>query len=194
LSPSANHTDEVLLARLREHDESAFAELYNRHAPVVRAIAYSKLNSTEGAQEIVQETFMDLWERRETLAIDSLPNYLAVAVRYQVINYIKKQVTVKKYHDYYKTFQKIADEETLHSIEVTTLHEALNKGLSQLPEKTQIIFRLSRFENKSIAEIAGELKLSQQAIKYHITRSLKELKLHLRDFVLSVVMLVSDFF
>ena len=180
-----NHTDSELLLLLKQNDEHAFEELYDRHAPKVRSIAYSKTNSKEGAQEIVQETFMRLWERRSSLVIDNLPNYLAVAVKYQVINYIKKQISVEKHHEFYRTFTKVSAEETLQAVELKNLYDELEKGISRLPKKTQVVFKLNRLEHKSIAEISEKLNLSQKAIKYHITRSLKELKFYLREFIIS---------
>ena len=193
LNPYTHHTDHKLLSLLKQDNEDAFAELYDRHAPKVRSIAYAKTNSIEGAQEIVQETFLRLWERRSILDIDVLPNYLAVAVKYQVINYIKKQVSVNKYADYYKSFVKASSEETMQAVEFSNLHDELEKGIRLLPKKTQVVFKLNRLEHKSIAEIAIELNLSQKAIKYHITRSLKELKYHLREFLFSSIAIVGLF-
>lgn len=186
MNPLKDHSDEQLLSLLRKDNEAAFAELFNRHAPKVRALAHAKLNSIEGAHEIVQETFMHLWERRESLNIDALPNYLAVAVKYQTFNYIRKKITVEKYNNYVKAFVQVITDETSESIELMGLKEAIEKGMSRLPQKTQTIFKLNRIEHKSIAEIAKELNLSQQAIKYHIGQSLKELRLHLKEFILTI--------
>jgi RNA polymerase sigma-70 factor (family 1) len=179
-----NHSEQQLLLLLGQGSDAAFAELYNRHAPKVMSIAYSKLNSLEGAEEIVQEIFLNLWERRESLTIESLPNYLAVAVKYQVINYIKKKISIEKHSDYVRALAKVATDETSETIALMGLSEAFEKGIRRLPEKTQIIFKLSRMEHKSIAEIANELNLSQQAIKYHITQSLKEMRLYLKEYIL----------
>jgi RNA polymerase sigma-70 factor (ECF subfamily) len=157
---------------------------------MVRSIAYSKTNSVEGAREIVQEIFMSLWERRSALKVDTLPNYLTVAVKYQVINYIKKQVLDTKYITYYKSFAKVSGEETLHVVEYKNLTDALEHSVQRLPKKTQVVFKLNRLEGKSIAEIATELKLSEKAIKYHITRSLKELRFYLKEFMFSCSMIL----
>jgi RNA polymerase sigma-70 factor (ECF subfamily) len=181
------------LLLLKQSDEAAFAQIYNRHAPKVRSIAYSKLNSIEGAQEIVQETFMNLWERRYSLNIESLSNYLAVSVKYQVINYIKKQVVIRKHSDYYRSFAKVIGEETSNDVELMNLYEALDAGVKKLPAKTQAVFKLSRLEHKSISEIAIELNLSQKAIKYHITRSLKELRFHLKEFIIPATFVLALF-
>jgi RNA polymerase sigma-70 factor (ECF subfamily) len=61
--------------------------------------------------------------------------------------------------------------------------KALEEGVKELPEKTQEVFRLSRVEGHSVAEIAKRLNLSEKAIEYHITRSRKELRLYLKDFL-----------
>ena len=125
-----NHNDEILIARLKEGDESAFANLYDKYAPIVRATAYSKLNSIQCAQEIVQDIFLDLWERRSSLNISCLPGYLSVAVKYKVINYIHKQVRVRKHTNWYLAFEKITSEDTMESVELNSLNDAVEEGIS----------------------------------------------------------------
>jgi RNA polymerase sigma-70 factor (family 1) len=181
-----NYTDQELLSRLREDDEDAFAELYNRYAGKVRSLAFSKVSCVEATQEIVQEIFSSIWERRHSLFIDAVPNYLAVAVKYRAINHIKSQLAFRKYTNVYRAFVKISEEETMEAVQFHNLTEAIEEGVQKLPEKTQLVFRLNRMEGKSIAEIAIKLKLSEKAIKYHIARSLKELRFHLKEFLISL--------
>ena len=108
-----------------------------------------------------------------------------MCVKYQVINYVRSQAAFQKHGNFYKSFVKIIQEETFETVLYDDLEEALNKGVKNLPEKTQLVFRLNRMEGRSISEIAAKLNLSEKAIKYHITRSLKELRLHLRGFLFS---------
>ena len=185
-----NYTDQELLALIRKDDDEAFAELYNRYSPKVRALAFSKINSIEATQEIVQEIFSGIWERRESLYIEAVPNYLAVAVKYRAINYIKSQLAFRKYSNIYKAFVKVSEEETLEAVQFHNLTEAIEESVQKLPEKTQLVFRLNRMEGKSIAEIAIKLKLSEKAIKYHISRSIKELRFHLKEFLISLTMVL----
>ena len=185
-----NYTDQDLLALIRKDDDEAFAELYNRYSPKVRALAFSKVNSIEATQEIVQEIFSGIWERRESLYIEAVPNYLAVAVKYRAINYIKSQLAFRKYSNLYKSFVKVSEEETLETVQFHNLTEAIEESVQKLPEKTQLVFRLNRMEGKSIAEIAIKLKLSEKAIKYHISRSIKELRFHLKEFLISLTMIL----
>lgn len=69
------------------------------------------------------------------------------------------------------------------TVEYNDLVKALEEKLKALPEKTQEVFRLNRLEGRSVSEIAHLLKLSEKAIEYHITRSRKELRLLLKDFL-----------
>jgi len=176
------HTDEELLSLMAQNDEGAFIELYNRYAGKARALAFSKVNSRDIASEIVQNIFTNLWERRGVLKVNVFSHYLSVAVRYQVINHIKTQISHNNHKVFYKAFVKVSEEDTLEVVQFNDLSEALEEGVQKLPEKTQIVFRLSRLEGKSISEIALMLNLSEKAIKYHISRSLKELRLHLKDY------------
>lgn len=181
-----HYTDHELLALIKGDDDLAFAELYNRYSKKIRALAFSKVNSLEATQEIVQDIFSDVWERRHSLNIQTVPNYLSVAVKYRVINYIKSTVSFRKHSNFYKAFIKVSEEETLKTVQFNDLSTALEVGVQKLPEKTKLVFRLNRLEGKSIAEIAIKLNLSEKAIRYHISRSLKELRFHLKEFLISV--------
>jgi RNA polymerase sigma-70 factor (family 1) len=185
-------TDEELLSFLRKDDERAFAELFERYWKKARAMAYSRLSSEEITKEIVQDVFSSLWERRKTLHILNFSFYLSSAVKYKVINHIKHEAIHNRFTEYYKNFVTINAEQTLESVTGNELNELLESGLRKLPEKTQRVFRMSRFEGRSVLEIASSLNLSEKAIQYHISRSLRELRFYLRDFI--VPFLLACFF
>src|SRR5690606_24324803 len=86
--------DPELFDLLKSSDEAAFKEIYERYFDVLYVHAYKRLNSSEEAQDIVQEIFMSLWEKRGRLVLSrSLPAYLFTAVRNRVINaFSHKQV------------------------------------------------------------------------------------------------------
>lgn len=176
------------MSLIKQDNDDAFVVLYNKYSRKVRSLAFSKVNSKIIAQEIVQEVFANIWERRHSLEISSLSAYLFVAVKYQAINHIKSEITHRKHHHLYKAFIKISEDSTLRSVQYNDLTEALEGSVQKLPEKTQLVFRLNRLEGKSISEIALKLNLSEKAIKYHISRSLKELRLYLKEFLISLLL------
>ena len=141
-------------------------------------------------KKLFKKYFQGFGNGEDSLHIEAVPNYLAVAVKYRAINYIKSQLAFRKYSNLYKAFVKVSEEETLEAVQFHNLTEAIEESVQKLPEKTQLVFRLNRMEGKSIAEIAIKLKLSEKAIKYHISRSIKELRFHLKEFLISLTMIL----
>lgn len=176
------YTDEQLLYALREGDKNAFEEIFKRYWTRFYTLARTKIQSHEEAEEIVQAIFFSIWEKRETLAITNLAYYIQTAVKNRVINHIRHQITQRKYWEYYKQFIPSQRPLTQDVVEFDDLNNAVTIAVNSLPEKSRQVFKLSRLEGRSTAEIANHLKLSEKAIEYHLTKSLKHLRLHLKDF------------
>ncbi|WP_324675865.1 RNA polymerase sigma-70 factor [Hymenobacter sp. GOD-10R] len=177
-------TDDALLQALVADDRTAFAELYERYWYRVFAVAYRKLKSREIAEELVQDLFATLWHKRAEHAIQQLEYYLLAAINRRVIGYLRAHQVRAAYADYCRRNQSEASQETEHVLAASDLSEAFAKALLQLPEQSREIFRLSRLEHVPVAEIALKLNLSSKAVEYHLTKSLKLLRVYLRDFTL----------
>lgn len=175
------YADEELVESLKAGKAKAFDELFQRYWGKAFEIAYGKTRSKVVAEEIVQEIFMDLWNKRHTLSIQSFPNYLFKAVKYQALNRIRSQIVHRKFWVYYKTFIPQADDTTEKTVRLHDLLHNIEKRLDHLPQKTKKIFFMNKLEGKSLKEIANILGLSEKAIEYHLSRSLKELRVYLRD-------------
>lgn len=176
--------DNVLLKLLKISDELAYKELYLRYWRRLYRSAVSKTNSKEVAEDIVQSVFTDLWDRRESHQINSITAYLEAAVKYQIINYIKSAISKRTQYAGLGELQKNEEESADLPLLMQELNTAIDKAIGQLPQKTQTIFRLSRFEKQSNKEISRIMDLSEKAVEYHITQSLKSLRFFLRDFIL----------
>ncbi len=191
MSDYNSYNDKELLSAIRTDDEKAFAELFDRYWPKAHLITYSKVRSREVTEEIVQDIFITLWDKRASNNINNISSYLYTAIKNKAINYIEHNIVKKKYWDYYKTFIPSGESSTEQLMDYNSLMEAIETGLNQLPEKTKKVFELNRLEGRSIPEIAKILDLSEKAIEYHLTRSLKQLKMYLKDFVLLILFFVS---
>ena len=176
--------DSVLLKLLKISDELAYKELYIRYWRRLYYAAFSKTNSKEVAEDIVQSVFADLWDRRERHNIQHISAYLETSIKYQVINYIRSVVLKRAQYAGVSEQQKMADSPADLPLLVQELNRAIDKAISQLPQKTQTIFRLSRFEKHSNKDISRIMHLSEKAVEYHITQSLKSLRFFLKDFIL----------
>jgi RNA polymerase sigma-70 factor (family 1) len=183
-------TDQELLDRLKSDDDKAFRAIYTRYGKRCYGLALQKIKSREAAEEITQNIFISLWERRSTLSIQNLEAYLMVSVKYQVINFIESQLTREKFAlslpppDRIGMYHQYDGENTVeNAVFLQDLMRALETALSELPEKTQEVYRLSRFDNLSGREIAVRIGLSEKSVEYHISQSLKFLRLQLKDFL-----------
>ncbi len=178
--------DTELLERIKKDDQVAFEKLYRRYwqrcyMQVVRRSCDAKL-----AEDITQSVFVSLWEKRKTANIQHIGAYLYSAVRFQFITYLRAQMHEEAY-----AFHLREDDQERHnpvevSMHIKELNEAIEKGVAMMPPKTKTVYTLSRSEHYSVKEIANELNLSEKAVEYHITQSLKMLRLVLKDFLVSV--------
>ena len=173
-----------LLSALRAGDEQAFAVIYKRYWYHLYSAAYSKLQSHEAAEEIVQDLLVTLWEKRSVLLITNLGHYLNVSLKNRCIDHIRRNTTKEKYWQYIQSYFPVMNVE--EEVIANELEDALEKGIEELPEKSRVIFKLNRFEGLSNSEIASKVKLSEKSVEYHITKSLKQLRKYLKDFSVSI--------
>lgn len=186
-------TDSELLARLSNDDQAAFEELYKRYWHRCYLQVLRRSRDATLAEDITQSVFVSLWERRKTVSIKNIGTYLFAAVRFRFITYLKAQPLEEAYslhilHDQYDRQNPVEV-----SVRIKELNAAIDKGVAMLPPKTKEIYTLSRTEHYSVKEIAKKLNLSEKAVEYHITQSLKTLRLVLKDF-LAMIIAIESFF
>lgn len=175
-------SDDQLVNFLMKSDKNAFEEIYQRYWYKLFGVAYHGTGTKEEAEELVQDLFESLWHKRQTSVIRHLSSYLVVAIKHLTTNYIKSKITQRKFQEYLifnEIQQSYATEEVVHFAD---LSKAVEEAMKKLPEKSVEIFRLSRFENQPVKDIAQQLNLSEKAVEYHITKSLKVLKEYLKSY------------
>lgn len=170
------YSDKQLVAFLYGGNSHAFEEIYKRYWSKLYAIAIHHVGVREEAEELVQNVFMSIWNRRSKVLIRSLDVYLVLSVKNQIYDFIKSQISYRKYQEYI-ILQEVCHSTGSYQIsDFNDLSEAVEKALARLPEKSAEVFRRSRFEEQPVRQIAEELNLSDKAVEYHITKSLKFLK------------------
>ncbi|MFT4032606.1 MAG: RNA polymerase sigma-70 factor [Siphonobacter sp.] len=182
-----SQTDAELIQLLAQDNERAFRVLYDRYWYKMYLIAYRKLHRKEVAEELAQELFVMLWQKRKTIQAINLKAFLGVSLRNLLIDYIRLHIQEEQYLEHLRYFFPTESLATQDCIQQAELNELVEQTLTQLPEKTRQVFMMSRYEQLSIREIANRLNLSEKAIEYHITRSLLVLRENLRDFVMLLV-------
>lgn len=182
LTPYQSYADEQLVSTLRDGNWAAYAEIYDRYWQLLYRLAYQKIRSKETAEELVQELFISLWTKRQGATIRALRPYLLTALRFSIIDHIESSMVHERFIDYYESFLAQHDEKPADDLALQDLTEAIEKSLQTLPEKSQQVFRLSRFDCLTIPEIADRLDLSEKAIECHLSKALKVVRANLRDF------------
>jgi RNA polymerase sigma-70 factor (family 1) len=173
-------SDDELVKLLQKSDEKAFRLIYNRYWKNIYLIALRKLNSREAAEEIIQNIFTALWEKRGQTEILNLGNYLMKATRNRIINQIASSETRQRFLDNFQITDK--DNSTQAILASKELNDILQKAIELLPAKTKEIFKQSRFENFTVKEIAATMGLTEKGVEYHITSAIKLLRVYLKNF------------
>lgn len=190
-SENSAKRDALLLELLRKGSVDAFEEIFKKYWHSLYLRARTKTMSHDEAEEIVQSIFSVLWEKRATILITHLPYYLQTAVRNRVIDRIREKSTQQKYWERYAKYipQQLAATEEAFTF--TELNGAVEAAIDHLPERSRKVFKLSRLEGRSNAEIAQLLQVSEKAIEYHITKSMRTLRVALKDFMAILVIFFS---
>lgn len=173
--------DACLLRSFKQGDIAAFEEIYTRYWFRLYSVAFKQTASKQEAEEMVQTVFERIWKNRNHIVINNIGAYLTVSLRNVLVDYFRQKAALKKRVPLLYQFAEANSGE--EKINHSQLSHTVERLLHQLPEKTQTVFRLSRFEKKSVKEIASHLHLSEKAVEYHITKSLKLLRQHLKSYL-----------
>lgn len=166
-------TDADLFMMVKQDDCKAFEELYRRYWPMLVNAAYKRLDSREKAEDIVQNIFIDIYQRRSTLHItSSLKAYLNQALKFKVLNEYRSSLISSKYRRHL-FLNSNCKTDLANSLEVKELEVKINKIFNGLPEKCKRVFLLSRYENLSNSQIATNLNITISTVEKHISKALK---------------------
>ena len=176
-----NLDDSDLVLGLIQGQSAAFEEIYVRYWFKMYRIALNQTGNKEEAEELVQDVFLSIWNRRETCFIKNLDLYLVISIKNKIYDFIRSKINFRKYQEHVILKEIDFHFNTDEIINFTDLTDALERVLALLPEKSVNIFKKSRFDKMSTKEIASQMNLSEKAVEYHITKSLKFLKENLKD-------------
>lgn len=186
-----------MLERLRQGDEKAFKNIFDRYYTPLCRLANQILGNVASAEEIVDDTIFYLWEHRKELVIThTLYAYLARAVRNRCLNELNSlSRRAEQSFSVYISDENIdfldtlfADEShPLGTLMERELEEKLARCISSLLGECRTVFEKSRFEQKRYEEIAQELHISTNTVKYHIKNALAYLRAHLADYLRMVL-------
>jgi len=168
--------DSDLFLYVKQNDIRAFEELYNRYWPLLVNAAYKRLNCREKAEDLVQNIFIDLYQRRTAIELSiSLKSYLKQALKFKILNEYRAQGIRAKYQRSL-FFNPDCKNDFTHALEAKELEKKVDTVLNRLPDKCRQVFLLSRKENLSNKDISVGLNISVSTVEKHITKALKTIR------------------
>ncbi|MDR6943758.1 RNA polymerase sigma factor [Mucilaginibacter pocheonensis] len=177
MADNSNLSDYELKERLFLGDEDAFAEIYERYKYILHAHALNKIRNKSEAEDIIQQVFTQLWEKRAQIkSVTNLCGYLYTAVRNNILNRITHASTQKKYITSVESFAQNSTIETDYLIRQRQLMEIVEAEIGLLPARMREVFELSRKNHFSHKEIAEKLNISERTVDTQISNSLRILK------------------
>ncbi len=173
-----NYEDSKLLELLKDNDDRlAFETLYNRYWKKLLLHAEQKLNSYSEAEEVLQNVFLDIWVRRNSIEISySFYTYISSAVKYQVFAQLAKRYKKDVIHASEDQIPHIGVNSTEEWFDYTESYSKIEQLVQKLPNKTKQVFKLSRIYGYSQKEISQELSISVKTVENHMTKALKLLR------------------
>ncbi len=175
------HDHNNLLPSLRNGDQRAFEVIYDFFSDRLYRYVHSRVRVKETSEEIVQEIFVSLWIRRESLEITiSIGSYLYGAAKHKILSHIRSDIVRKKYAADFTLFcAERMDNSSQELMELKDLQQIIDDRVTELPKKCQTAFRMSRMEHEPIQRIAERMNISNRTVENYISQALKHLRLRL---------------
>lgn len=177
-------TEQEFIAGLRESNEVIFENVFKSYYSRLCNFANTIVCDSFEAEEMVQHTFLTIWENREVISIHtSLKSYLYRAVHNHCLNRVK-HLKVRKAHSDFMKYQDepVFDNASQHIIS-SELEQQINKAIQEMPQQCRTVFVLSRFENLTYAEIAEQMDISIKTVEKHMMKALKIMREDLKDYL-----------
>jgi RNA polymerase sigma-70 factor (family 1) len=175
------YSDKEFIRKLKKGDIEAFNRIFYAYSSKLYHFAYGYLKKKEDAEDMVQEIFSKIWDKRAEIKEEyEFRSYLFSIA----FNYIKKYFRSKALINKYVEFAATNNPESVQiqeDVNFASLKLRVDQLVDQMPEKRKAVFFRSRVEGKNTKEIAEEMNISQSTVENHLNQALRFLRLHLRD-------------
>ncbi len=171
------HNERELLLKTSEGDSTAFGHLFDRYYGLIYSVSFKYLKVHELAEDMVQSSFMKIWEKRVTLnKVERFDHYLFRIARNEMTDHFRKNITRDKHQ---QRIRELFEEESGNPEEILISKQnrkRIGDVIKELTPQQQTAYRLSRDEGLSYQQIAEEMGLSVNTVKVHISLALKALR------------------
>ena len=189
---SGEITDRLIAEALREGRMEAYEMIFRQWYQPLCRFAHTLLPDPDEAEEVVQNVFVALWEKRTTIAIEgSVKAYIYRSVRNQCYNVLEHHRVRREHADHTLHLPSGAAPSAAEVLHGSELEQHIARAMQALPEQCRIVFEMSRFGDMSYAEIAAELDISVKTVENHIGKALRILRGELADYLPVLLLLTA---
>lgn len=176
--------DPIIAKRLLDGDEKAFEQAYVAHFGALHGYAFTFLHDDVLAEEAVQNVFLRIWKRRESLgSLQPLKPYLYRAVRNESLNILKHRKVERTYAEQLAPHLSAVGHDASEPLLGLELKQRIAAALEALPEQCGRIFRMSRFEELRYQDIADVLGISVKTVENQMGKALKIMRTKLAEYL-----------
>ena len=176
------HNEKELLLQVSQGDRNAFKELYVHYFPVVQQYVVLFESSESSLDELTQDVFVRIWDKRARLAdVESLRNYLFTVTRNVVYNYfraVKAQQMIKGLDN---SGPVAAGHDSEKELLLKQYYHFVEEAIGKLPAGRRKVLRMSMEQGLSLDEIAEELHISRSGVKKQLYAATAFIRQYLRD-------------
>lgn len=181
--------DKDTIRRFREGDAEAFDLVYRQYSRKLYFFALGLVKDEETSKDLVQEVFVNLWEKKEQVNLNlNFENYIFTIVYNSIRKYFRKKAIEIKVMDHVlknsPDFMETTDKDLIYS----ELLDIANETIENLPHRRKTVYKLNKQEGMKIKEIASKLDISPRTAENHLSRALKYLKEELAGISLNALL------
>ena len=173
---------EGIIRRLKQDDKTAVDDLFSYYYPRLYQFSKSILKIEGEIEDVLQEVFLKIWLNRHKIQhTETFNAYIFTITKHEVLNLIRSKLKDSKFREQLYLFAVAEEYQFQNKLEFEEIRSGIDRIVSNLPEKRQQIFILSRTNGLSNKEIAQQLDISEKTVEDHITHAIKKIKSSLKE-------------
>lgn len=177
-------SEKLLYNKVKRGDIKSFEIIFREYYKKLVEYAFIHLKDIDNAEEIVQDLFYQLWNKKEKLEIStSLKSYLYRSVHNNCLLRLQHESIKHKHENYVRSKDTDYSPEPIDYLKAGELERKINETIEAFPERTKTIFKMNRFEGFKYHEIADKLSISIKTVEANMGKALKALRLNLREYI-----------
>ena len=177
-----------LFNKVKNDDQCAYERLFKAHYESLCRFAFRFLEDKDEAEEVVQEVFCKIWDKRKSLSFtSSFKAYVFTSVRNKCFNHNEHMKVRHQHQAHVKHTTSEADSGMLEEVD---LERKIEEAVATLPEQCRKVFKMNRFEGLKYKEIAEQLGISPKTVENQMGKALKVMRVHLKDYLTVLILVI----